>query len=93
MQGNLLAFAAQNVSMALRTYSKYEMMKNLSEIGWRSSKTFFLVKDNVDPKAEKLLAWSQPGPDFTFDQRTLASLQKSLTQLQVRFYLEIINEK
>ena len=41
-------------------------------------------EDNNDPKAEKILSWSQPGPDFHFDQRTLTSLQRSLSQLQVR---------
>ena len=74
----------------LRTYAKYEMIKNIPEMGWRSSKTFYLVKDNSDVKTEKLLTWTRPGIDFTMDQRTLASLQKSLSQLQVRFLQEII---
>ena len=34
---------SQNVSMALRAYSNYEVTKTLPEIGWRASKQFFQV--------------------------------------------------
>ena len=33
-------------------------------------------------KCEKILSWMSPGPDSSLDQRTIASIQKSLSQLQ-----------
>ena len=34
---------SQNVSMALRAHSDYEVTKPLTEIGWRASKQYFNV--------------------------------------------------
>ena len=73
--------------MGIRPQPKYELQKGLPEIGWRSSKAYFQVKDATDPKTEKWVFWLNPGPDFTFDIRSLGSLQKSLSQLQVRHFL------
>lgn len=73
--------------MGIRPQPKYELQKGLPEIGWRSSKGYFQVKDATDPKTEKWVFWLNPGPDFTFDIRSLGSLQKSLSQLQVRHFL------
>ena len=76
--------AVQNVSMALRAHPRFEVVKNLPEIGWRAMKQYFQVKDAEEViKCEKVLAWMSPGPDAIQDQRTLISLQKSLTQMQV----------
>ena len=83
--------AVQNVSMALRAHPRFEVVKNLPEIGWRAMKQYFQVKDAEEViKCEKVLAWMSPGPDAIQDQRTLISLQKSLTQMQViTFYLRV----
>ena len=79
-----LDLAVQNVSMALRAHPRFEVVKNLPEIGWRAMKQYFQVKDAEEViKCEKVLAWMSPGPDAIQDQRTLISLQKSLTQMQV----------
>ena len=81
---SILDLAVQNVSMALRAHPRFEVVKNLPEIGWRAMKQYFQVKDAEEViKCEKVLAWMSPGPDAIQDQRTLISLQKSLTQMQV----------
>lgn len=71
--------------MALRAHPRFEVIKNLPEIGWRAMKQYYQVRDAEEvTKCEKVLAWMSPGPDAIQDQRSLISLQKSLSQLQVR---------
>ena len=38
-----LDLAEQNVSMALRAHPRFEVTKNLPEIGWRALKQYYLV--------------------------------------------------
>ena len=71
--------------MSLRAHPRFEVIKSLPEIGWRATKQYYQVRDAEEvTKCEKVLAWMSPGPDSIQDQRTLISLQKSLSQLQVR---------
>ena len=38
-----LELALQNLSMAIRSLQKYEIVKYLPEVGWRASKTYYQV--------------------------------------------------
>ena len=69
--------------MAVRALRNIQVVKPLSEIGWRSSRQYFALKDSNDPKTEKVLTWTHAGPDFCLNFKSLRGLQKSLAQLQV----------
>ena len=76
--------ALQHVSMIFRSNPRFEIQKPLPEIGSRIRSLYFLVKDKEDPKTQKILNWTDFGPYKSMDDRTLQSLAKSFSQIEVR---------
>ena len=79
--------ALQHVSMIFRSNPMFEIQKPLPEIGSRIRSLYFLVKDKEEPKTPKLLNWTDFGPYKALDDRTLQSLAKSLSQIEVSRYI------
>ena len=69
--------------MIFRSNPRFEIQKPLPEIGSRIRSLYFLVKDKEDPKTQKLLNWTDFGPYKAMDDRTLQSLGKSFSQIEV----------
>ncbi|XP_046662026.1 PX domain-containing protein kinase-like protein [Homalodisca vitripennis] len=74
--------ALQHVSMALRGELDYEMVKALSDIGWRLRKHYFQVKKRSNPKEELILSWVEYGPDKYLNDKELHAVLKGLATLQ-----------
>ena len=86
--------AVQHVSMALRNDQRFEIVKILPNIGYQLRTTYFMVKDKQEPKVQKILLWSDFGPYKTLDDKTIGSLVKSFSSIQVNLikkYLMLTN--
>lgn len=79
----LIDTALQHVSMVLRGQLDYEMVKPLSDIGWRLRKHYFHVKKRSIPKEDLILSWVEYGPDKYLNEKELAAVFKGLATLQV----------
>ena len=66
-----LEIATQHVSMALRNNERYQIIKPLAGIGGQLRNCFYLVKDNQQPKTQKILNWSDFGPNKFLEDKTL----------------------
>lgn len=78
---SLQELALQHVSMALRSEVNYELIKPISEMGWRLRKHYFLVKSKMNPRAEMVLQWVEYGPDKYLDDKDLSTVLKCLVNL------------
>ena len=70
--------------MALRNNDRYQVTKTLAGIGGQLRNCYYLVKDGQQPKIQKILNWTDFGPNKFLEDKTLQSLAKSFSTLEVK---------
>ena len=75
--------ALQHVSLVLRSNQRYEIQKHLAEIGSQIRNSYYLVRDSQEAKVQKILLWSDFGPLRSMEDKSIQSLLKSISQLEV----------
>ena len=85
-----LALNKQSVHLNLRNRANFEVGNLIPDVGWRLKKDYFRVKCRSDPKTDRILTWTDFGPDSTssdvLEPKTFQSLAKSLQQMEVYYY-------
>ena len=71
------------MSLVLRSNQQYELQKPLPDIGSQIKSCYYLVKDSQDPKAQKILLWTDFGPLRYLEDKSIQSLLKSVSQIEV----------
>lgn len=78
---SLPELALQHVSMSLRSEMNFELVRPITELGWRLRKHYFFIKSKQKPKAELLLQWVEYGPDKYFDDKDIQNMLLCLVNL------------
>ena len=78
--------ALQHVSLVLRSNQQYEIQKHLPDIGSQIRNCYYLVRDSQQAKVQKILLWSDFGPLRSLEDKSIQSLLKSVSQIEVSKY-------
>ena len=78
-----LELALQHVSLVLRSNQQYEIQKHLPDIGSQIRNCYYLVRDSQEAKVQKILQWSDFGPLRSLEDKSIQSLLKSISQIEV----------
>ena len=78
-----LELALQHVSLVLRSNQQYEIQKHLPDIGSQIRNCYYLVRDSQEAKVQKILLWSDFGPLRSLEDKSIQSLLKSISQIEV----------
>ena len=76
--------ALQHVSLVLRSNQQYEIQKHLPDIGSQIRNCYYLVRDSQQAKVQKILLWSDFGPLRSLEDKSIQSLLKSISQIEVK---------
>ena len=85
--------ALQHVSLVLRSNQQYEIQKHLPDIGSQIRNCYYLVRDSQEAKVQKILLWSDFGPLRSLEDKSLQSLLKSLSQIEVNMLGRVLLEQ
>lgn len=78
--------ALQHISLVLRSNQQYEIQKHLPDIGSQIRNCYYLVRDSQEAKVQKILLWSDFGPLRSLEDKSIQSLLKSISQIEVNKY-------
>ena len=67
----------------LRSNQQYEIHRYLPDIGSQIRNCYYLVRDSQEAKVQKILLWSDFGPLRSLEDKSIQSLLKSISQIEV----------
>ena len=76
--------ALQHVSLVLRSNQQYEIQRYLPDVGSQIRSCYYLVRDSQEAKVQKILLWSDFGPLRSLEDKSIQSLLKSISQIEVK---------